>query len=288
MNIGLQLNNFYKLVNSQQCLQRIVDIIKAMDYICRTLRYVYSMFVCVVIFVALISFANDVPEHEHSWTSLDEDIVLKLEWINPCGEITIKHHNETRNRSRNLLKPLKDAVKTFIHRLNGPNMNAINTSDISEWFKWFNSTYSFLHQINPTAESINLPKRHVQTQTFVGAFQYLAEKQNRFDRLQNEGNTVTNEIDELLILAKNLLCEIETVIHNTRQRIPVALTREQMDTILTFRNNNRMKNVNSEIDELDNKFAKVRFHEYVHNFQLLLNHSSKRNFRSHNSIRELK
>lgn len=127
---------------------------------------------------------------------------------------------------------------------------------------------------------VNLPKRHIETQKYVGAFQQLAKKQKKFDSFQNEGNAKTIEIDHLLVLAKNLLCEIETVINNTRQPMPVVFTRERMDKVLTFRNNNSIGKYGvEEIDELDNKFAVVRFHEYVQNLQRVLRRPGKKNLR---------
>lgn len=267
-------------------------MIKKMEYIC---LFLYNFLVCVV---SLISSVNDVPEnlhrHQYSWTSLNEEIVLKsanedivldAEWVNPCG-ITepANFYNETEARQRDprVLKTLRQALPNFINHLNGPHMHAIDTSDISEWFKFHNSTYIFLSQINPTTDHINLPKRHIQTQKYVGAFQYLANKQNKFDSIRNDGNEVTIEIHHLLILAKALLCEIETVIRNTRHPIPRAFSREQMEKFLTFRNNNSNDKDNFYIDELDNKFAKVRFHEYVHNLDLLLN----RHFKNHSFLNE--
>lgn len=273
-------------------------MVKSMEYICRTSIFVYNFLVCVVI---LVSFVNDVPEnqhrHQYSWTSLDEEIVLKSvneyiildsEWVNPCGTPDpTSTYNETGLPARDpkVLKPLRQSLPFYIVRLKGPHMHTIDTSDISEWFKFHNSTYSFLAQINPTTDHINLPRRHIQTQKYVGAFQYLANKQKEFDSLRNDGNEVTNEVLHLLILAKALLCDIETVIKNTIHPIPHALSPEQMDKFLTFRskgNNNKLS-----VDELDNKFAKVRFHEYVHNFQLLLNRPGHRHhFKSHSSFNE--
>lgn len=248
-----------------------------MDYICGRTKPVFNIFVCVVIFV---SFANDVPQnrhrHHYSWTPFEDDSVLTMEWVNPCG--TAERSNGTGLRPRNpkVLKPLKDSLPNFITRLQGEEMHAIDTSDVSEWFK-YNATYSFLHQINATSDAINLPKRHLQTQKYVGAFQHLAVKQKKFDTFHNDGNEVTIEIHLLLVLAKNLLCEIETVILSTRQPIKIVFTRERMDTFLTFRNNNSINKFSGEVDELDNKFAKVRFHEYVRNLQRLLNRSGKKN-----------
>lgn len=52
------------------------------------------------------------------------------------------------------LKPLREAIPNFLIRLNNPSMKAIDTSDISQWFK-YNSTYSFLHQMNTSSNVSN-------------------------------------------------------------------------------------------------------------------------------------
>lgn len=57
------------------------------------------------------------------------------------------------------------------------------------------------------------------------------------------------------------------------------MTRERMDKALTFRNNNSIGKFGEEIDELDNKFAKVRFHEYVLNLQRVLRRPGKKMLR---------
>ncbi|XP_037028126.1 uncharacterized protein LOC119068585 isoform X2 [Bradysia coprophila] len=259
-----------------------------MDNICKTSTYIYSFFVCVVIFAG---FANGAPQNHHrhghtaAYSSSVDDSNTKMEWVNPCGvllaTVPTKFENETEFQPRNpkALKPLRDALPNYILRLNGPNMNAIDTSDISEWFK-YNSTYSFLHRINASVAAVNLPKRHRETQKYVAAFQQLASKQKKFDSFQNEGNAKTVEIDHLLVLAKNLLCEIETIINNTRQPMPMVMSREAMDRALKFRNNNNsIFSDDGDIDELDNKFAKVRFHEYVQNLQRVLKRPGKKNLR---------
>lgn len=239
--------------------------------------------------VILVSLVNEVPHNQHrhhrSLKLLDADIISELEWVNPCATERSKLFNETSNetelklRNKKLLKPLRDSLQNFIIRLNGPKMHAIDTSDISDWFK-YNSTYSFLQQIDATTEPVNLSMRHRQTQKYIGAFQYLATKQNNFDILHiKEGNDVTIEIYHLLTLAKNLLCEIETVIINSRQQIPIALTRERMHKVLTFRNNHGINRFSCDIDELDIKFTKIRFHEYMHNLQRVLNRPRKKNIR---------
>lgn len=258
-----------------------------MDYICCRSNPVHNILACVVM---LVNFVNDIPQNQHishySWTPFEEHSVLETEWINPCGTIEAPDETRMRSRDRRLLRPLKDSLPDFIVRLEGKEMNAIDTSDISEWFH-LNFTYSFLHQISATSDVINLPLRHLQIQLFVGAFQHLAFNQRKFDSIHNDGNEVTIEIQLLFVLAKNLLCEIETVIKSTGQPIKTVFTRERMDKRLTFRNNNSINKFSGEIDELDNKFAKARFHEYVRDLQRLLNHSGKKNLEfssTHKSI----
>ncbi|XP_037044556.1 uncharacterized protein LOC119080362 [Bradysia coprophila] len=250
-----------------------------MDCNCGGLKLVYNIFVCVVIFV---SFVNDIPQnqqvHHYSWTLFEEnESAIATYWINPCGNIGTKIESGIRRRDPNLPK-LRDSLPNFINRLQDDQMHAIDTSDIGDWFK-HNATYTFLHQLDPTTNRVDLQKRHEEVQIYVGAFQHLVFTQKKYDILHNEGNEVTIEIQLLFILAKNLLCEIETTIERTGHSIKTVFTREGMDKLLTFRNNNSINKFSGEVDELDNKFAKVRFHEYVRNLQQLLNRAGKRNFR---------
>lgn len=120
-------------------------------------------------------------------------------------------------------------------------------------------------------------KRHIETQVYVGAFQYLRWKQQRHDAIRNDDNNKTNAFEYLLILAKNLLCEIETAINNTGMKMPMILSKEAMHKRLTFRNNFRPRKVISdedvkvdEVDEIDSKFAKIRFSEYLNGLQQVL------------------
>lgn len=256
----------------------VVAIVENMDFIRRRLYPVYNMFVCAILFV---NFVNDIPQNQHvhfnSWTSVEENTALTTEWINPCGATEPSNESGIRPSEPRVLRPLKDSLPDFIVRLQAKEMNAIDTSDISEWFN-LNSTYSFLHQISAMSNSIQLRKRHLETQIYVGAFQHLAYNQKKYDTLHNYGNEVTIEIQLLLALAKNLLCEMETAIkRSTRQPIKTIFTREQMDKLLTFRNNNSINKYSGEVDVLDNKFVKVRFHEYVRDLQRLLNRTGKNN-----------
>lgn len=113
-------------------------------------------------------------------------------------------------------------------------------------------------------------KRHIETQVYVGAFQYLLWKQRRHDRLRNEGNSKSIELGQLLTLAKNLLCEIESAIHRIGKRKPAILARDAMEQRMTFRNNNQDRKTHDEVDDIDSKFAKVRFSEYLHGLQQVL------------------
>lgn len=217
--------------------------------------------------------------HQYSWTSSNDDknTVMLTEWINPCGRTKPIEPDTQQGEPVEQIHLLRDSVQEFVVRLQSNEMSAIDVSDIDDWFK-YNSTYEFLHQLDTTSDEIDLQKRHSETQIYVGAFQFLAYKQRKYDIWHNEGNSVTIEIQLLLVLAKTLLCDIETLIHSTGQSITTVLTRKQMDEILTFRNNNSIDKFNSEVDELDNKFAKVRFHEYVRNLIRILSGSGKRIF----------
>lgn len=133
-------------------------------------------------------------------------------------------------------------------------------------------------------------KRHTETQVYVGAFQYLLWKQRKHDHLRNEDNSTSVELGQLLVLAKNLLCEIEAAIYNTGLKMPAILTREQMEQRLTFRNNNHDRQLNAGIDDIDSKFAKVRFSEYLHGLQQVLKNRRGKTYRrnmnkSHRIIR---
>lgn len=113
-------------------------------------------------------------------------------------------------------------------------------------------------------------KRHIETQIYVGAFQYLSWKQLNHDTMLNENNNKTKALQYLLILAKNLLCEIETAINNTGMKMPMIFSRDAMHNRMTFRNNNRDRKSSVEVDEIDSKFAKIRFSEYLHGLQMVL------------------
>lgn len=126
---------------------------------------------------------------------------------------------------------------------------------------------------------VNLKRWHAESQVYVGAFQYLLQKQKITDQNRNEGNDKSMELQQLMILAKNLLCEIETAINNTRQMMPIVLGRKSMDHRLTFRNNNSNRFENQDVDDLDSKFTKVRFYEYLHNMLYVMRRPGKKNLR---------
>lgn len=253
-----------------------------MDMVCNcgNSNLIYNMLVYMALFAG---FANDIPHNQdaphYSWTSFeDNESALAMSWINPCGKIVAKIEHGIQSGVQRLPRPLRDSLPNFLLRLQEEQMHAIDVSDIGDWFN-HNSTYAFLHQLDPAANRIDIQERYSDVQIYVGAFQQLLFKRRKYDILHNDGNEVTIEIHLLFTLAKNLLCEIETAIERTRQPIRTVFTREEMDKLLTFRNNNSIDKFSGEVDELDNKFAKVRFHEYVRNLQHLLNRAGKRNFR---------
>lgn len=88
--------------------------------------------------------------------------------------------------------------------------------------------------------------------------------------MRNDNNSKTKALEKLLTLAKNLLCEIETAIKNACMKTPMILTRESMQNRLTFRNNNRDRMTSTDVDDIDTKFAKIRFSEYLHGMEQVL------------------
>lgn len=117
-------------------------------------------------------------------------------------------------------------------------------------------------------------KRHTETQVYVGAFQYLTWKQFHHPKKGADRTNKLNALKNLSWLSKNLLCEIETAINNTRMRMPKILSREEMNERLTFHNNGNKMSFDTtkvdEVDEIDYKYAKVRFSEYLHALQQML------------------
>lgn len=112
-------------------------------------------------------------------------------------------------------------------------------------------------------------------QIYVGAFQQLLQKQKKSEKIRNESNKKSSELKSLMVIARNTLCEIETAINHTGRIMPVVFSRQTMDSKLTFRNNNSGP-TSDEVDDLDIKFAKVRFGEYVHSQKAVIERPRKR------------
>lgn len=111
---------------------------------------------------------------------------------------------------------------------------------------------------------------------YIGAFQKLLKKHQDFDKRKNLGNAISIELKMLMDLAKSLLCEIESAINVTNLLMPRVYTRHRMDHTLTFRSDARNGNGTNEVDDLDIKFAKVRFHEYLHSLNRILQRPRKK------------
>ena len=107
-------------------------------------------------------------------------------------------------------------------------------------------------------------------QVYVGAFEHLWYNQTKYDRLKNEGTSkAAIQLSELLLVSKNLLCEVAVAISATSNKMPRTLSRQQMERKLKFRTNSNNSPPN-EVDELDCKFTVVRFNEYVHNMRSVM------------------
>lgn len=108
--------------------------------------------------------------------------------------------------------------------------------------------------------------------------------------MRNENINTIKALENLLTLAKNLLCEIETAINNTGMKVPISLSHDAMFKRLTFRNNNRDRSTSFDIDEFDTKFAKIRFSEYLHGLEQILKnrmgHKHPKNMRKNTQLRK--
>jgi len=120
---------------------------------------------------------------------------------------------------------------------------------------------------------VTLQKWHTNVQIYVGAFEYLEYKQNRFDERKNDGNSLSEEFKILLKESKYLLCEIEAAINRTSSNMPTVFTRQVMEKKLKFRNNNKTFHDLNSTDNIDTMFAKVRFLEYINGLQQILSKS---------------
>lgn len=85
------------------------------------------------------------------------------------------------------LKPLRDEIKIYINRLSLPSMQAIDTSDMSQWFSEpFNSTYGFLYQVNSTSSHVSIRFCHhfsfqsYKSSSFATEFKSNATNRNQF------------------------------------------------------------------------------------------------------------
>lgn len=113
----------------------------------------------------------------------------------------------------------------------------------------------------------------MDTQVYVGAFRNLANKQHKYDKRRNQDNAKSVELKQLMNLAKTLLCEIETAINDsTTLTMPNVYTRQQMEQKLLVRSDEHehARSMHDEEDDLGNKFAKVRFHEYMRSLDRIM------------------
>lgn len=155
------------------------------------------------------------------------------------------------------------------------NITLVNSNKLSQEFRSFQLKNVFSSSSSHTNFQIQLRRWHRDTQVYVGAFQYLANKQNRSDRRHNLGNAKSTELIQLMGFARTVLCEIETAINNTNMKMPDVYTRIEMNDTLNFRSDGR-SGPDGEVDELDIKFAKVRFDELLYNLNRTLKMKRKK------------
>uniref|UniRef100_A0A1A9X5I7 Uncharacterized protein n=1 Tax=Glossina brevipalpis TaxID=37001 RepID=A0A1A9X5I7_9MUSC len=219
-------------------------------------------------------FHNNMHEHPSN-----------VEWQNPCGGIfepqTANTYDDHFSRPpvRHYLKQLRRTAG-FEYRTLNETLKDIDTSDMATW-RLHRSRYKFLPTLKSNS-SVALKRWYRNMQTFVASFVYLGRIQYKWDlsKVMHASKT-SHELNELLISARRLLCEIETAINGSyprknQQKLTVT-TRETMNKRLKFhtREYSEMGAV-VEADLIDLKFAKDTYYKYLVNMWKILRRQGKR------------
>lgn len=114
---------------------------------------------------------------------------------------------------------------------------------------------------------------HRDLQVYVAAFQYLHKKQLPEVIDINNGTTASEQLNLLLLSAKSLLCEIETIINATTANLRKPRSRIEMGNILRY---NVSSNVSSSTHFLDREFTKQKYFQYVSDLYKLLERKIER------------
>lgn len=116
-------------------------------------------------------------------------------------------------------------------------------------------------------------------QTYVASFGYLARTQYKFDKKkQVYAGEISEELNDLLISARLILCELEATINgsNPKMNLKVISRSEMNQKLQNFKT--KQDELRSEVvtaNTLDLKFAKYSYIKYLANMQAILNRRLK-------------
>ncbi|XP_037900394.1 uncharacterized protein LOC119644747 [Glossina fuscipes] len=219
-------------------------------------------------------FHNNMHEHP-----------TNVEWQNPCGGIfepqTTNAYDDhfLRPPVRHYLKQLRRTAG-FEYRTLNETLKDIDTSDMATW-RLHRSRYKFLPALKSNS-SVALKRWYRNMQTFVASFAYLGRIQYKWDLAKvMHASKTSHELNELLISARRLLCEIETAINGSyprknQQKLTIT-TRETMNKRLKFHTREYGEmGVVVEADLIDLKFAKDAYYKYLLNMWKILRRQTKR------------
>lgn len=121
-------------------------------------------------------------------------------------------------------------------------------------------------------------------QTYVASFAYLGRTQYKYDRSKlMHASKTSQELNELLLSARRILCEIETTINgsypqNGHNKL-TSISREAMNKRLKFqtrRHQHAHAGEEIEADGVDLKFAKYSYYDFLSTMWKILRKNSRR------------
>ncbi|XP_068156621.1 uncharacterized protein upd2 [Drosophila tropicalis] len=192
------------------------------------------------------------------------------EWENPCGGSYEKDAQSEQERDSS--QQGRVIKKKYLIHLRNSTMREyqfVRDNAKLEYSKYHHRQheYEFLPNMTRPTSEVKLKKWYRHMQTFVGGFAYLgrAEYKYRKGHQQNLG-PITVELHELLVSARNMLCELETTINasypNSNGAKLTQISRETMMDRLKF---HTKPDGSQEASERDLRMTKDMYLQYLDN-----------------------
>ncbi|KAH8397429.1 hypothetical protein KR222_003814, partial [Zaprionus bogoriensis] len=211
------------------------------------------------------------------------------EWENPCGGSYQPDASQQQQQSAELDSSSQARV------VKRPYLLALRNNTMRE-FEYMRSTaaldygnfdhwqheYKFLPNMTRPTGVIKLKTWYRHMQTFVGSFAYLGKAHYKYRKEhQLRLDDSTNELHELLVSARRVLCEIEVTINSSYPNSHGAklsqVSRAAMSERLKF---HTPADGSKEADVRDLKFSKQLYYQYLDNMWRSLRRSLHRQHRN--------